>query len=123
MGSILSRIERKARKEHICDICNTRIVPGERYIHIAFECDGKAYADKRHIHCDMLAERYCMAMDADEYNYTDIEYWAQDEVCKECEKREDQCDFTAMTCPIVIEALLPPTLLTHEDVRRHIKGD
>lgn len=122
MGEILSRKERKARKAHPCEICKSEIVPGESYIHTVFTDGGRVDDMNMHIHCEAMTNRYCMAMDCDEYDPDEVRCWAQDEICSECEKRADACERTALTCPIVLEGLLPPTLLTHEDVRRHLEG-
>ena len=121
MAEFLSRKEQKAKKPRRCDTCHAEIAPGERYVRTAFTDNGSVGDYSQHIHCEALAERYCMAMGTDEYDFDDVEYWAQEEVCSECDKRDDACDHTAMTCPLVLRALLPPTLLTHEDVRRHIE--
>lgn len=123
MSMVLNRKERRARKSHRCSICNGDIVPGEHYIRYAYADGGRAYDMVQHIHCDALVERYCMAMGCDEYDPDDVEYWAQEEICSECDKWADACEHTALTCPVVLGALLPPTLLTHEDVRRHLKGE
>lgn len=106
MAEVLNRKEQCARKTHHCELCNGEIYPGESYIRIAFTDGGRAYSFKQHIHCEALVERYCMAMGTDE-----------------CDKWADACEHTALTCPKVLKALLPPTLLTHEDVRRHIESE
>ena len=122
MIDILSRKERKARKARRCDICNGEIAPGESYIH-SVQADGGRISDwNEHIHCEALAERYCMAVGENEYDADDVEWWAQNEICSECDKRDDACEYTALTCPPVLEGLLPPTLLTNEDVRRHLEA-
>lgn len=123
MAEILNRKEQCARKTHHCELCNGEIYPGESYVRIAFTDGGRAYSSKQHIHCEALAERYCMAMGTDEYDNDDVHYWAQEEVCAECDKWADACEHTTLTCPKVLKALLPPTLLTHEDVRRHIESE
>lgn len=122
MSQILSRKERRARKAHTCDICNAKIIQGESYIHSVWADGGRVFDGNQHIHCEAMSERYCMAMGVDEYDADDVGYWAQEEVCAECEKWADGCEYTALTCPDVLKALLPPMLLTHEDVRRHLEG-
>lgn len=119
---ILSRKERRARRVRRCDTCHDEIVPGESYVHSAFVDGGRVYDYNQHIHCEALCERYCMAMGVNEYDDDDVEWWAQDEVCTGCDKRDDACEHTALTCPLVLEGLLPPTLLTNEDVRRHLEA-
>lgn len=120
MSKILSRKQRRARKEHACDLCGERIVAGEGYIYFATEESGRVRSYKQHITCDALAERYCMAMDKNEYDEADVEDWVWDEVCKECGRQEECGRQTALTCPAVLRGLLPAALLTNEDVRRHL---
>ncbi len=125
MSKILERRERRARKAHSCDICNTKITPGESYIHLVFADVGKVFDRYQHIHCDALAERYCMANGCDEYDSGEVREWAEDEICTECEGRNTPfrgCRKNPLTCPIVLEGMLPPALLTYEDVRRHLEG-
>lgn len=120
MGETIGRKERRARKERRCDICNSAILPGEQYIRIAFVDDGRIHVWNEHIHCETLVERYCMTTHEDEFNAEDIECWAQDEICSECDQRDDNCDYMALTCPRVLKGLLPPVLLSHEDVRKRL---
>ena len=125
MSEILSRKERRARKAHMCDICNTEIVPGESYVHLVFSDCGKVFDSNHHIHCDALTERYCRANKLDEYDEGEVREWAEDEICTECEGRNTPprgCHKNPLICPIVLEGLLPPTLLAHKDVRRHLEG-
>lgn len=120
MGEMIGRKERRARKERRCDICNSAILPGEQYIRIASVDGGRIHVWNEHVHCEALVERYCMATCEDEFNAEDIECWAQDEICSECDQRDDDCDYTALTCPKVLKGLLPPVLLSHEDVRKRL---
>lgn len=120
MGEMIGRKERRARKGRRCDICNSAILPGEQYIRIASVDGGRTYVWNQHIRCDALVERYCMATCEDEFNAEDIEEWVQDEICSGCDQRDDDCDYTALTCPKVLKGLLPPVLLSHEDVRKRL---
>lgn len=123
MGDLICRKERRARKARRCDICCREITPGEKYVH-AVSVDGGKIGDwDMHSHCETLVERYCMAMGVNEYDAQDVEWWAQDEVCSNCDKRADACDHTALTCPAVLNRLLPPTLLADESVRRYIDAN
>ena len=125
MSEILSRKDRRARNAHMCDICHTEIMPGESYIHMVFTDGGKVLDSNHHIHCDALTERYCMANGLDEYDSSEVREWAEDEICTECEARKTPhrgCRKNPLTCPIVLEGLLPQALLTHEDLRRHLTG-
>ena len=123
MITILNRRERRAKKEHFCTTCHGKIAPGEGYIYTVFSDGGHVYDSRQHIHCEVLCERYCTAVGCDEYDDLDVEWWAQDEVCAQCNQKDDGCEHTALTCPVVLEALLPPYLTSNEDVRRHLDGD
>ncbi len=121
MTEILSRRERKARKAQRCVTCNGDIEPGESYIRVVLVNGSRVYEEKQHIHCEALAIRYCRDAGKNEYDAGEVNKWAQEEVCSECDKRDGACADAALTCPLVLEGLLPPTMLTHEDVRRHLK--
>lgn len=118
---MISRRERRARKARRCFLCEGLIAPGERYVYSACYGEADAYDWSMHLHCKALAERFCMAMGAYEYGRDDVEAWASDEVCSECDRLEADCEGTPLTCPRVIRSLLPPPLLTHEDIRRHLE--
>lgn len=121
MAELLSRKEVRARKGHICDLCKAKIETGAMYVRSAYEDGGKVYDFKQHIHCDYLADSYCASMGCDEYDNGDVEDWVFDEVCRDCADRED-CITPTLLCPVVIKALLPPTLQTHEEVKRYTEG-
>lgn len=114
------RRERKARKARSCDLCNGQIAPGERYVYGVFYDSGDAYDWNMHLHCEALAERYCMAMGTGDCERGDVEAWASEEVCSECDTRETCRERTPLNCPRVLQGLLPQSLLTHEDVRRYL---
>jgi hypothetical protein len=45
--------KRKAKKEHVCDECQRKIVAGELYTHTASGYDGTVFVNKRCCHCDV----------------------------------------------------------------------
>lgn len=117
---ILSMKELTAKKTHTCDLCKAEIRAGESYIRTAIVDAGKLISFKEHIHCNALAERYCMATCREEYDGEDVCCWAEDEVCTECENR-DSCEQPTLECPKLIRALLPATIITNESVRAHVE--
>lgn len=70
----LSRVDRTARKEHICDFCGCKIEPGERYeIETGF-FDCRPYTWKSHIHCRDLCAKLWDYADPDEPGMTSSDF-------------------------------------------------
>ncbi|WP_300440632.1 hypothetical protein [Christiangramia sp.] len=74
MPDIITQGKRKARKEHICDWCNSKILIGELYNHAVLKYDD-IYTWKNHIECmkiaqelDMFSETGSEGLDADSFN-------------------------------------------------------
>jgi hypothetical protein len=57
--TILSDIIRKARKEHVCAHCNSRINPGEEYRALSDNFDGELATYKYCATCCELMSRIC----------------------------------------------------------------
>lgn len=49
---------RKARKEHRCDGCGVRILPGEQYLSLFCVSDGEPMTSKTCKACDEIADRF-----------------------------------------------------------------
>ena len=64
MVEFVSRIERKARKDHTCFHCRMRIRLGTIYNNSTFAFDERIYSLKTHVKCDEKADevdlyKYC----------------------------------------------------------------
>jgi hypothetical protein len=80
--NILSQETRKARKEHVCNYCCEKILPGELYESSAIINEGEFYIWKNHIDCQEL----CRALVSEHYTswedgISDNDF---DEACCEC---------------------------------------
>lgn len=56
----------KARKEHLCNMCATKIAKGERYEHQTNKCDGRIYEWRTHLHCKKICSEIWDYVDPDE---------------------------------------------------------
>ena len=57
---------RTARKEHTCDYCGEKILPGQRYEHYTGKFDGEIYVWKAHEACTFVAQEIWKYADPDE---------------------------------------------------------
>ena len=58
MAELISFKEVKARKKHICGLCNKDIEPGEQYYRQFIKGDeGNVYTFNNHIDCQMLVDK------------------------------------------------------------------
>lgn len=53
----ISIVKRKARKDHICDTCRSRIQKGEEYEISTNKDNGELYTWKQCYHCKPIVER------------------------------------------------------------------
>ena len=53
----IARYKRKARKEHICDTCGSKIYKGEEYEIQTNKFDGKLYTWKSCYYCEPLVKQ------------------------------------------------------------------
>lgn len=73
---------RTARKEHICDYCGKKIMPGERYEHYTGKYDGQLYVWKAHELCTFVAQEVWEYADPDEGMSADDFVEACSDVCR-----------------------------------------
>ena len=75
----IARYKRKARKEHICDTCGSKIYKGEEYEIQTNKYDGKLYTWKSCFHCKPLVRKmYEEGWFPDGYTDTDFENFLAD---------------------------------------------
>lgn len=91
MIELLKKEDRKARKEHTCNLCCGKIKPGEVYEWSKNIYDGTFYEWREHKKCSFIAaEIWCYAdpdegMDEDLFAET-VRDVCQNFVCPDCEK-------------------------------------
>lgn len=117
--------QRKARKDHKCDVCGKPILKGREYVFVSQKYDGEINTFHQHIHCDAVAAAY-----TEEYGgieqVEDVADWLVCEVCESCPERAT-CGagkYDTFACEIVHKNVLPATLLAaaRESVRRNDDG-
>lgn len=91
---------RTARKEHTCDYCGEKILPGQRYEHYTGKFDGEIYVWKAHEACTFVAQEIWEyadpdeGMNGDEFNEACCEV-CRTFVCPDCGKwdtADEGCD-------------------------------
>lgn len=122
MSETIIRRERRTRKARCCFLCGEDVAPGERYVHNVILGRDGAYDWDVHLHCDAIVERYLMAFGKEEYDRDNVEEWARDEICSECDELQTTCECSPLSCPRALRSLLPPSLQTHEDIRKHLEA-
>lgn len=53
----ISRIKRKARKDHVCSLCGSKIYKGETYENQINKFDDQMYTWKQCYHCKPILDR------------------------------------------------------------------
>ena len=90
MNELLARKDRKARKNHECDLCGETIPKGELYVWSKNVYDGNIYEWHEHKNCSEVCSAIWEYVDPDE-GMSDQEF--QDGCCEVC-----QC-FICPDCP------------------------
>lgn len=71
-----------ARKEHQCDLCDTKIMPGETYVNQRVFGDGTAWTTKMHLDpCDQAFTEYLEEVGTDTVGLVQFDWvrgWAND---------------------------------------------
>lgn len=90
-----------AKKPHICDLCLRTIQRGEKYERFSGLYNGDFFDQKLHLDCERLIDRYCRAMDDNEYTEDAVLDWLYDTICFDCEQghhKNDDCDVSVFDC-------------------------
>ena len=93
----------KAKKDHICDLCNQKIHIGEKYHRFAGKYEGNMFNDKYHLTCRRIIKAYCEAMGDREYSNDEVQDWLHDTYCLDCKHYDYDCTFLELTCPFIRE--------------------
>lgn len=91
----------KARKEHICTLCNDIIHVGETYVRYSGKYDGQMFDDKHHTTCQNIIQAYCMEEADHEYNDDIIQDWLHDKHCLDCPHYEKDCESFPVSCSLI----------------------
>lgn len=91
--------QRKARKEHSCEMCYDKIVVGELYHHEVGKYDGDFFDRKLHTACQKVLREAMDDMKEDEYDYEMIADWWHDKYCFNCKLSFPECEPDSDVCP------------------------
>lgn len=92
MLETIRTIERKARKKHICDLCNYDINKGEKYTLQTNKFDGAVYNFKMHEKCRFIMNALWNYADPDdegmsaEYYQETVDEYCFNYVCPHCDR-------------------------------------
>ncbi len=127
--------QRKARKDHKCDVCGKPILKGREYVFVSQKYDGEINTFHQHIHCDALLEAYLASdwYDGDEYSLDEVWEWLSD-LCNDLyhegkcseEDYEENCDKErCFECPLIFEKVLKPEIrrAAEQDVRDNTRRE
>jgi hypothetical protein len=101
----------RARKPHVCNVCNGMIRCGQEYIQHT-EISGGFRTDHRHVHCDALVTAFQDVSARDpEYSDSAFRDWIIRGACDGCENLM-VCEAVPFPfgCRAVIEKVLPETV-------------
>ena len=73
----------KAKKEHICEMCLHKILPGEIYTKEVGVWDDRFFSRNLHLRCANFEADYCAEVDQ-EFTWEDIQEYIQEEYCPKC---------------------------------------
>ena len=114
-GDILTREQRKSRKEHRCCLCGETIVKGAEYIYISYIFDGHIYTDKLHIHCDAMWDAWIARHgNGGEYTHEEVLEGILEDICEQiCDENQlMKCSMTtSLSCELCQRKLLDPGIL------------
>lgn len=101
-----------ARKEHVCEMCGGKILPGEVYYRENGKWEGEFFSRALHVQCHLIETDYCCEVEC-EFSWDSLMDYAQDEFCSGCEHaacNDDiegwtECTHSVTDCPKILEAL------------------
>ncbi len=106
----------KARKEHICELCNEKILAGEEYRRESGKFEGMMFSRCLHEHCYKMECEYCSEVD-NEFDWSEVLEYFSDKYCYDCkhhhrfEENDDweECDYANVAACPRIKALIMDT--------------
>lgn len=101
--------ERKARKAHVCFLCDRKIEPGENYTRRTYKYDGDFYDECYHSTCWAVLNAYWMSdVLEDTWDAADVREWLEEEYCRACLGEDAdlaECEVPVFRCRKIIEKI------------------
>lgn len=85
-------LTRKAKKNHICEMCGKTIYPDEEYSVEIGKYDGDFFYRKLHNDCYNVLYEYFNDCEDDWFDYDGIRFWFIEKYCKMCSKHTVKCN-------------------------------
>ena len=98
----------KARKEHVCDLCGSKILLGQIYERYSGKYDGNMFDLKYCLNCEKVIDAFLDENECDEYSDDDIYDWLAERFCYNCkhgwhrDDALDDCTVNKFCCPIIL---------------------
>lgn len=92
MSDFYTSTQHKARKDHVCDLCTTKILKGQDYIKVAGTYAGDFFSHKLHIMCDNHIIMYLEESEENEYSFDEVNNWLREKYCFNCCHYDDSLD-------------------------------
>ena len=91
-----------ARKEYVCDLCNGKIMVGEKHVYQAGKFDGEFFSVRLHRACNAVIDEYCRDTGYGEYDEDAIEDWWRAYKCDGCKHYyQESCDCRECNNPAI----------------------
>ena len=74
----------KAKKEHICEACQQKILIGERYRYESGKFDRQFFDRSYHLECYNIMQDFWYDSDDDCFDYYQVREWWYDGHCYQC---------------------------------------
>ena len=104
-------IKCKARKAHVCTLCERKIEQGETYIRQSGKYFGEFYSNSFHFVCWSIINEYLVSdyFNDEAWDSADVREWLEEEYCRECLGQDadlDECEVPVFRCRKIIEKLV-----------------
>lgn len=107
MSDFYVATQRKARKDHICDLCATKILKGQEYINAAGMYEGDFFSHKLHMLCDNHINMYLEKTGYGEFSFSEVNEWLYENYCFECYHHDESNDCMLDSDPAYCGRFIP----------------
>jgi len=92
---------RKAKKSHICSLCDLEIQSGEKYQYQCGKYDEVFFSRALHLYCDNILQKFSVEYNDHEYTPEWVADWLEDKYCFDCEN-EEICQKKVFQCTKIL---------------------
>ena len=107
MSDFNTATQRKARKDHVCVLCATKILKGQSYIDETGVWEGDFFNHKLHKNCYDHITLYCSENGETEYSFDEVNDWMHEKYCFNCCHYDDSMDCMLESDPAYCDRFMP----------------